>query len=94
MFGPSNSYTPAAPAAHPSFSRLRRDVTADATVLAVVYRILHMHCSEMKRTDIVSGIGTGLKMLYSRVGNSIELRPVCYLNPKKSDQELISDYRH
>ena len=31
--------------AHPSFARLERDITADATVLAVAYRTLHVHCS-------------------------------------------------
>jgi hypothetical protein len=31
--------------AHPSFARIERDITADATVLAVAYRTLHVHCS-------------------------------------------------
>jgi len=31
--------------AHPYFERLRRDFTADATLLAMVYRVVHVHCS-------------------------------------------------
>ena len=34
--------------AHPYFERLRRDFTADATLLAMVYRVLHVHCSSGK----------------------------------------------
>lgn len=30
---------------HPYFQRLQRDITADATVLAMIYRTLHVHCS-------------------------------------------------
>ncbi len=37
-------YAPRPPPAHPSFARIRRDVTVDAAVLAVVYRTLHVHC--------------------------------------------------
>jgi hypothetical protein len=43
--------------AHPFFQRLERDVTADATVLAVAYRTLHVHCSshtEESHRDISS----------------------------------------
>jgi len=40
----SRPYAPRPPAAHPSFERLRRDVTADACVIALVYRTLHVHC--------------------------------------------------
>jgi hypothetical protein len=39
-FAPSRQTLP-----HPFFQRLERDVTADATVLAVAYRTLHVHCS-------------------------------------------------
>ena len=37
-------YAPVPIAAHPFFERLRRDVTADVTTLAVAYRVLHLHC--------------------------------------------------
>jgi hypothetical protein len=36
-------YAPSPNAAHPFFARLRRDTTADATTLAVVYRVMHIH---------------------------------------------------
>jgi hypothetical protein len=39
-------YAPPPPDSHPSFCRLRRDFTSDATILAVCYRILHNHCCE------------------------------------------------
>jgi len=38
------AYAPCPPAAHESFRRLRRDITSDATVLALLYRTLHVHC--------------------------------------------------
>ena len=37
-------YAPVLRNCHPSFKRLRRDATSDLTVLAVVYRVLHLHC--------------------------------------------------
>lgn len=37
-------YCPKPRVAHSFFQRLRRDTTADATILAVVYRVLHIHC--------------------------------------------------
>lgn len=39
-------YAPQPTVAHPAFQRLRRDITADATALSVVYRTLHLHCRE------------------------------------------------
>lgn len=39
-------YAPRPIAAHPFFERLRRDATSDITVLAVAYRVLHLHCRE------------------------------------------------
>jgi hypothetical protein len=36
-------YAPSPYSAHPYFARLRRDTTADATTLAIVYRVMHMH---------------------------------------------------
>ncbi|KAG7367370.1 zinc-finger domain containing protein [Nitzschia inconspicua] len=35
--------------AHPSFSRLRRDITSDSTILAITYRTLHMHIRDSER---------------------------------------------
>jgi hypothetical protein len=37
-------YAPLLPPAHPFFERLRRDVTSDAVVLSLAYRVLHLHC--------------------------------------------------
>lgn len=37
-------YAPMLPPAHPFFERLRRDVTSDAVVLSLAYRVLHLHC--------------------------------------------------
>lgn len=42
----SKPYAPVSIASHPFFERLRRDVTSDATVLAVAYRVLHLHCRQ------------------------------------------------
>ena len=36
-------------ASHPDFVRLRRDVTCDATILAITYRTLHMHIRDNKK---------------------------------------------
>eukprot|EP00543_Licmophora_paradoxa_P010457 CAMPEP_0202479686 /NCGR_PEP_ID=MMETSP1360-20130828/95108_1 /ASSEMBLY_ACC=CAM_ASM_000848 /TAXON_ID=515479 /ORGANISM="Licmophora paradoxa, Strain CCMP2313" /LENGTH=1565 /DNA_ID=CAMNT_0049107021 /DNA_START=489 /DNA_END=5186 /DNA_ORIENTATION=- len=36
---------------HPSFTRLKRDVTADATVLSIIYRTLHVHCRDKKKMN-------------------------------------------
>jgi len=37
-------YAPRPPAAHPSFYRIRRDITADGVVAAIIYRTIHVHC--------------------------------------------------
>jgi hypothetical protein len=50
------SYAPPPPEPHPSFMRLRRDVTADATVLAVVYRTLHVHCRDSSNKSDWTGL--------------------------------------
>ena len=39
----SKPYAPKFVASHPFFSRLRRDASSDATLLAIAYRVLHMH---------------------------------------------------
>ena len=44
----SKAYTPAPPSAHPSFLRIRRDITADSCVIALAYRTLHVHCSRSR----------------------------------------------
>ena len=54
LFGAKVPYAPQMPQAHPRFQRLRRDVTADASVLAVAFRILHMHCRSSQRADLVA----------------------------------------
>jgi hypothetical protein len=48
-------YAPKPHEAHSYFQRLRRDVTADATVLSVAYRVLHVHCrqSEKNLADVL-----------------------------------------
>ena len=53
LFGAKVPYAPRMPQAHPRFRRLRRDVTADVSVLAVAFRILHMHCRGSQRVDLV-----------------------------------------
>lgn len=42
--GQHSPYAPKPAAAHDSFQRIRRDLTADASVLAIVYRVLHAYC--------------------------------------------------
>lgn len=44
------AYAPPPPPAHESFCRLRRDITSDATVLALLYRTLHVHCRNADST--------------------------------------------
>ena len=42
-------YAPFPPRAHDSFVRIRRDITADSNVVAILFRVLHTHfqdCSE------------------------------------------------
>jgi len=43
-------------APHPCFARLRRDITCDASVLAIVYRTLHVHCRERKDPENLEGL--------------------------------------
>jgi len=42
----SSPYAPRPAAAHISFQRIRRDLTADSCILATVYRVLHVHCHQ------------------------------------------------
>eukprot|EP00977_Amphora_coffeiformis_P002502 scaffold469_cov160-Amphora_coffeaeformis.AAC.7 len=44
-------YSPEPYGAHPFFTRLRRDVTADATVVSILYRVLHMHLRSNSSKD-------------------------------------------
>lgn len=43
---PSQSYAPRPAPAHVAFQRIRRDLTADSSVLAMLYRVLHVHCHQ------------------------------------------------
>lgn len=52
VFDDAQPYAPPSPQAHPVFERLRRDVTSDATVLAIVYRVLHLHCGQTTEKDV------------------------------------------
>lgn len=52
-----NRYAPPMPfEPHPSFARLRRDVTADKVVLAIAYRTLHMHCRVKSSSESLDGL--------------------------------------
>ncbi|KAL3922278.1 MAG: hypothetical protein SGILL_002291 [Bacillariaceae sp.] len=42
-------FCPPLPAAHSAFSRLRRDITADSTLLAISYRTLHTHIRDNRK---------------------------------------------
>ena len=42
------AFCPVLTPAHPTFERLRRDITSDATMLVIAYRTLHMHCRDPK----------------------------------------------
>lgn len=37
-------YAPFPPPPHDSFLRLRKDITSDSSIIAVLYRVLHVHC--------------------------------------------------
>jgi len=52
IFGATMPYAPSMPTAHPQFQRLRRDITADAAILVVAFRILHMHCRSTKMSNM------------------------------------------
>eukprot|EP00934_Nitzschia_sp_Nitz4_P008391 Nitzschia sp. Nitz4//scaffold194_size40385//22916//30332//NITZ4_007530-RA/size40385-processed-gene-0.16-mRNA-1//-1//CDS//3329540334//8381//frame0 len=43
------AFSPVPPPAHSTFARLRRDITCDATLLAIAYRTLHMHCRDTRK---------------------------------------------
>ncbi|GKZ00839.1 hypothetical protein MPSEU_001035600 [Mayamaea pseudoterrestris] len=45
-------YAPSPREAHPFFRRLRRDISVDATTLAVVYRVLHLHCRKASEKEL------------------------------------------
>lgn len=58
MFGwEPRAYAPKPYVAHSYFSRLRRDSTADATVLAATYRVLHLHCRQNVDRDLSNLLG-------------------------------------
>ena len=44
-------YAPFPPPAHRSFTRLRRDITSDSAIIAVIYRALHVHCRDVVGED-------------------------------------------
>ena len=44
-------YAPFPPAAHESFLRLRKDITSDSCVIAILYRALHVHCRKITEDD-------------------------------------------
>jgi hypothetical protein len=45
-------YAPNPREVHPFFRRLRRDTSTDATVLSVVYKVLHLHCRKNTGKDL------------------------------------------
>ena len=53
---PAAPYAPRPASAHSSFKRIRRDLTADSCILAVAYRILHVHCYESNIDSSVSHV--------------------------------------
>lgn len=40
----SSPYAPKPPKAHDSFKRIRKDLTADAVILSITYKVLHAYC--------------------------------------------------
>jgi hypothetical protein len=49
-------FCPPPPAAHRSFSRLRRDITSDSTILSITYRTLHMHIRDTSQPKDFCGL--------------------------------------
>ena len=47
-------YAPQPPPAHLFFSRIRRDLTSDSSVLSMVYRTLHAHCRKADKNKDMS----------------------------------------
>lgn len=45
-------FSPLPTEAHPFFLRLRRDATADAVVIAMAYKTLHIHCHEERNKNL------------------------------------------
>ena len=45
-------FAPKPTRAHPFFERLRRDATCDATIIAVTYKVLHLHCRKESTKDL------------------------------------------
>lgn len=58
-------YAPFPPSAHKSFIRLRRDITADACVVAILYRSLHVHCSEDIEDKFLANLEHSERKAYS-----------------------------
>jgi len=58
-YPPPRPYAPKPSTSHLVLKRLRRDITADSSLVALTYRVLHVHCV---RTDILDGgNSTGLR---------------------------------
>lgn len=58
-------YAPFPPSAHNSFVRLRRDITSDCCVVAIIYRALHVHCRTISGKDEFSDTDTKQQEAYA-----------------------------
>ena len=69
-------YAPKPLPSHKLFSRLRRDLTADATLVACIYRVLHVHCH---RPSVVLKSYPGRRMYEADASETVLARAVHFL---------------
>lgn len=73
-------YAPSPPPAHESFERIRKDITADATILSIVYRVFHAYCHDERSTKSTALLRGKVRVLMYRAKVShllSNLRIVC-----------------
>lgn len=63
---PSSPYAPRPARAHLAFQRIRRDLTADSCILAIAYRILHVHCYQNDSNPSDLNMLQGNKSMYDK----------------------------
>ena len=68
-------YAPKPAVPHASFKRIRRDLTADSSVLAIVYRVIHCYCHK-KDSKSMADL-TGKVSSRQSISNVSAVKPIC-----------------
>jgi hypothetical protein len=90
---PPMPFAPTPTEAHPFFTRLRRDATMDASVIAVTYKVLHIHCRQHSQKDLTDLRGKALyeskeksETALARVVHLLTLGAYAWSDARKEDE--------